>query len=391
MIKKVNAYYIFAVIFVLYYIPRYIEYTTFIKIDEIKLIVTFTKLISYMLAFSYIVYKIVQKKSISLLLSTIMFFFLFQSFLGERKSVFVVLLFSTIFEEEYMDKYIRSLFNISVVLYVITFISSKAGIIENVITSRDKLGGAWIAGGNGFEYPGQMIMMLMPIVFMYYYLKSGKITWKDNVFWLVVDAFIFSQCLTITGTVMIALFIACYNVLQYTKKTKDSKILASGIIKFLPFIFLFITIILLVIYKVFPLMGNILDKALNGRLNIGNIIIKSYGIKILGTNFTNGINNGYYEILDSEYMHMLVAEGILFLIVALILCCFVLKYTQLINNQYLTLIWIFILLNSIVNNGIFNLVFNPFSILITLYIRKNLNNAYLKEKFNKFKRTIKEE
>ena len=133
MIKKVNAYYIFAVIFVLYYIPRYIEYTTFIKIDEIKLIVTFTKLISYMLAFSYIVYKVVQKKSISLLLSTIMLFFLFQSFLGERKSVFVVLLFSTIFEEEYMDKYIRSLFNISVVLYVITFISSKAGIIENVI------------------------------------------------------------------------------------------------------------------------------------------------------------------------------------------------------------------------------------------------------------------
>lgn len=129
MIKKVNAYYIFAVIFVLYYIPRYIEYTTFIKIDEIKLIVTFTKLISYMLAFSYIVYKVVQKKSISLLLSTIMLFFLFQSFLGERKSVFVVLLFSTIFEEEYMDKYIRSLFNISVVLYVITFISSKAGII----------------------------------------------------------------------------------------------------------------------------------------------------------------------------------------------------------------------------------------------------------------------
>ena len=125
MIKKVNAYYIFAVIFVLYYIPRYIEYTTFIKIDEIKLIVTFTKLISYMLAFSYIVYKIVQKKSISLLLSTIMLFFLFQSFLGERKSVFVVLLFSTIFEEEYMDKYIRSLFNISVVLYVITFISSN--------------------------------------------------------------------------------------------------------------------------------------------------------------------------------------------------------------------------------------------------------------------------
>lgn len=62
MIKKVNAYYIFAVIFVLYYIPRYIEYTTFIKIDEIKLIVTFTKLISYMLAFSYIVYKVVQKK-----------------------------------------------------------------------------------------------------------------------------------------------------------------------------------------------------------------------------------------------------------------------------------------------------------------------------------------
>ena len=116
MIKKVNAYYIFAVIFVLYYIPRYIEYTTFIKIDEIKLIVTFTKLISYMLAFSYIVYKVVQKKSISLLLSTIMLFFLFQSFLGERKSVFVVLLFSTIFEEEYMDKYIRSLFNICRIL-----------------------------------------------------------------------------------------------------------------------------------------------------------------------------------------------------------------------------------------------------------------------------------
>ena len=80
MIKKVNAYYIFAVIFVLYYIPRYIEYTTFIKIDEIKLIVTFTKLISYMLAFSYIVYKGEQKKRISLLLSKIMHIFLFHYF-----------------------------------------------------------------------------------------------------------------------------------------------------------------------------------------------------------------------------------------------------------------------------------------------------------------------
>ena len=90
-------------------------------------------------------------------------------------------------------------------------------------------------------------------------------------------------------------------------------------------------------------------------------------------------------------MHILVEVLNLFLIVALILFCFVLKYTKLINNQYLSLIWIFILLNSIVNNGIFNLVFNPFSILITIYIRKNLNNAYLKEKFDKFKRTIKEE
>lgn len=99
-------------------------------------------------------------------------------------------------------------------------------------------------------------------------------------------------------------------------------------------------------------------------------MINNYGVKLFGTNFVNNANNGFYEILDSEYVHMLVGEGIFYLIISLILCSFLLEYARKKKDYYLVLVWIIILFNAIFNNGIFNLVMNPFGIVLTISIRE---------------------
>lgn len=379
MTKKIGSYHVFMFIFMLYFIPKYLEYTTFIKSENIQTWIDVIKNISYILAFLYLIIRILKKNkfyaSFFCILISALIYFSYQGFFLDRKSVFVVLIFSAIFEEQYFNNFITALYRISVLLYLLTIFSCKLGIIENVSTTRIKFGMEWIAGGNGFNYSGQMIMMLIPIVFMYYYRKRGKIKFLDNIVWIVINVAVFLQCLTIMGFLLNLVFILLFNVLQYKIKKQKVLLLDRKRVKNLPYIFTLITLILLWIYKNIPQIGVPLDNLFNGRLNLGNIMIKNYGVELFGTRFRNNTLYGYYEILDSEYLQMLVGEGVLYLIIALILSSFMLEYGREKKDYYLVLIWVMILFNAVFNNGIFNLVMNPFGIILTISIKECMNKC----------------
>lgn len=381
--RKNGKYYIFLFVFMMYFVPRYLEYTTFAKIEYMTEIINALKMIAYVLAAILLMMQLMmRKKSIKYLIVffCILLYFTYQGFVENRNSVFVVVLLSSIFDEKYFDKFISDILRLSIVLYISTIFSCWFGFIENVYTTRNKFNSQWIAGGNGFVYSGQMMMMLIPIVFMYYYKKRGKITLLDNIFWLSIDAFIFSKSLTIMGFVLIIFFIVIINILEHRRKHNNVTMLKRKNIVLMPFVFFAIDMILLWIYNKFFEVGQVLDVLFNGRLNLGNIMIKNYGIKMFGTSFFNNTNYGYYEILDSEYVYMIVGDGVIYTIIGLILLCCVVKYAQKKNDIYLVSIWIMVLFNAIFNNGIFNLVMNPFSIILTISIK----DMFVNRKYNKF-------
>ena len=378
-----SKYYVFIFIFLMYFIPKYFEYTTFVKINGVIQIINVLKLVSYALAIIWWSINILGKKKIPvyyyILILFLLVYFTYEAFIKDRNNVFIVLLFSLIFEEKYMRRYVNDILKISVFLYVLTIVACFCGVIENVYRDREKFGTTWTAGGLGFEYSGQLAMMLIPIVFLYYYKRSDKIKWYENVLWLCINGIIFIQARTIMAFGLVVLFIITFNWQKLCRRKRKRTILEKSYIKWCPYIFAHLTGGMLLAYRDGNVIGKKFDLILNGRLSLGVAMIKKYGVALYGTTFVNSTKPAY-EILDSEYVHMLVGEGILYFLIALVICQLIMEASIKRQDAYLTLIWMMMLFNAMFNNGIFNLVMNPFGIILSVSIK----DIFRKKHFGKY-------
>lgn len=359
-------YMVFIIVTLMYFIPKYLEFTTFNYYEEVRAVIYALKNISYACAVVWYLLKVINKRNYStkymIAICFASIYLGYQAFFKGINAIFVVFLLSLIFDERYLYRYIKTIYSCSCILYIFTIISCKVGIIENAITNRDKFGDIWTAGGNGFEYSGQMIMMLIPIVFMYYFLKRNKITLLDNLFWIGVTTVVFLQCKTITGAVLILLFIFGFNII-YRNGTK-TRITTSKFAKILPLVSCSAIVLLELLYRKRLSFMVTIDRLLNGRLSVTDRIIDRYGIGLWGSSFENNTLDGKYEIIDSEYLYNALNAGVVYLVISLVLCVLIVKYVQMKNDACLTLIWSMVFINAIINNGIWGIVMNPFSILL---------------------------
>ncbi len=374
-LDKFNTFYI---IFMLYFIPRFLEYTTFTQLISCQSLFTSLKNISYILIMGYNLFFIIKKDRFQIKYILVLLFcfiyFAYQAFWEQERAIFVVFFFSLCFDIKYLDKYIKRTYTVSVILYCLTIVCSFLGIIDNVSTEVEKLGIILYRNSMGFNYPGQMIMSLIPIMFMHYYLNRKKITWKINFIWFLLGSIVFMVSKTVMGYMIILLFIVISIVIRYIKSNPRVEVIKNVLIRFSPYICCFFTLFLLWLKALGTRVGEFLDGALNGRLNLGNIFIDMFGIKMFGTDFVNSTEY-YYQIIDSEYIYMLVAAGIIYTLVSLKLMEVCVCYAK--RSKMLCLIWVLIFINAIVNNGVFNYVFNPFSIMLVPAIeyatKKNKN------------------
>lgn len=380
---KNNEYKFFRFILMLYFVPRYLEFTTFINYETLNSFFKISKLVSYILVIGLFLVKTYETKKLNirhlLFIGLIIVFYIFMLFLNGSRTILIVLLFSLCFNEDNFAIYIKDILTFSVIFYLLTVVSCGAGLIENVVTSRDKFGGVWTAGGYGFEYSGQMIMMLIPIVMMYYYIKGEKIKLKDNILWLLITCLVYSKCKTIMGAFVIILFIVAFNIIK-TNNILNSLLVNSRFISYAPLFFSVIALVLIVLYRQNTELGNALDVLVNGRLSVFSRVYDNYGIKMFGTGFVNNTLDGRYEIVDSEYLFMLVSDGIVYFLISLIICFSLIRYAQMKNDYILVLIWITVFFNAIFNNGIFGLVMNPFSILAVPSVEMLFKSAFSAEK-----------
>ena len=361
-----SEYYIFIFIVSLYFIPKYLEYTTFSNIILISKCISILKPISYILAISWFCLKIINKRKLSMIFTLIvipiLFYFTYEACIKKQNSIFVLLLFSLIYDSKFYEKYISYILKISIILYVFTVLCSKIGLIENVITTRNKFGEIWQAGGNGFGYSGQMMMMTIPIVFLYYLKNDNNVKIYQSVLIFFFSLVIYLNCKTIMGFALICLFIVLYHILKFNNKLKKH-LIKSNVVKICPVIFSIIIISLVYAYTNGVGFTRNIDSILNGRLSVPSRVIDKYGIHILGSSFVNNMLNGNYEILDSEYLQILISGGVVYFLISIFLMCLIMNYTQR-NSITLSLVWFLIFLNAMVNNGVFGIVMNPLSILI---------------------------
>lgn len=372
---KCDKFNIFYGIFLLYFVPSFLEYTMFVAYDILNFVFDISKTISYILIIIFLGIKYCKMDKVyikyAILILVYFVYLLCQSFFGNDRAIFVVFIFSLAFDVKHSDKFLKRTLNVSIFLYIVTILCCCMGIIDNVKTDFHKLGIKTYRYACGFNYPGQMMMSLMPIVLMYFYVN--KKTTLKSIVWLIIDVLVFVFSKTVTSFVVILLFIILCNFSK-NKENKCNCRIKKSKLEYLPYACFFVTLILLWLQSKGTVIGHYIDIVVNGRFNLGNIFIDMFGIKLFGTDFINSTEH-YYQIIDSDYVYMLVAGGIIYLIIALEFMKDCLNYKK--NESIWCIIWGLLSINAIVNNGVFNYVFNPFCIFLVPAIK----NKVLKQHF----------
>lgn len=279
--KTLKKYEIFMFIFLLYFIPKYLEYTTFVRIDGVLECINILKTVSYVLAVLYWSCSLLKTRKIPVFylftILLLLLYFAYQAFVKDRNSIFIVLLFSLIFEEKNIDRFVKNIYQVSCLMYLVTISASILGFIPNIISEGNKFDLFYVKQSSlGFEYCGQTIMMLIPIVFMFYYIKKDSIRWYHNVTWIGIDIIVFLVCRTVMGFALILLFIALFNYVKHMRIRKKRVFTERRWIIYSPLIFFAITMIFLYFDRISVSFCAIIDLICNGRFNLGNIMIDAY-------------------------------------------------------------------------------------------------------------------
>lgn len=372
----------FYLAYMLYFVADYVELYTSINAEGLLKVIHLCKYGSYGVFFVIVMCRLLTGKDALIskavgwliLLAAIVY----QVAAHNSNSVMMVLIISYAFAEDDIREFAAWNLWLNVAMYLLTLLAVPAGLGVNVIRLNDaKLGFARTRNSLGFNYPGQMQMSLIPIVFLYYYLRGYRITIFDNIFCVIIlgIAFAFNQ------TIMPLLVALGFIVLFYLANRRKSFLNLKGeqrkhLIPYIAYACAGLTFLLTWLYDKRVPFAVLIDHLISSRLHMNWEGFRHFGITLLGSGYKNGFSLGWYLYLDSEYFYMLISNGILYTAAALWMWKAVIEWSVIAKDKIMTLIFCFMAINAIVNNGIFNLLFLPFIIVLYPAVEYKLTTVY---------------
>jgi len=400
--RKTNRYslnIIFYACYILYFIPRYLEYTTLANIEQYEATFSMLKNISYVGIIIFIILSTLKKSIIvgkrELIFNAMVIAVIFYQMLSySLYAVFVVLLlgiaYSRIKFSNKFNVFLYITFLLNIFMFVLVLMLNRFGVIPSATTSVMRFGIFLQRTALGFNYPGQLQMSFMTIAMLSVCCIKSKrrsVNIALKILLSILSIVIYMSSQTLIPLVM-TLIIIIFGTIKGDEIVHFSKRSYHFLSHLGTFCFL-IAFVLVLLWKSGPNIIKTFDALfLNYRLSLTNTAIIKYGITLLGTGFRNineGGPTGEYLYVDSEYMNMLVSSGIIFTLLMLILIKYVMRwYLQNGTRKYIVLFSI-ILINAIANNGIFNLLFNPLMIVVFEAIKEQTRgqrSSWKKYNFN---------
>lgn len=381
--KKPTYYQLFIIAYSMYFIPRYIEYTLLTSINWINVIITPLKNASYVLCAGLIIIRLfINKTSFSKLLLYILFgtFFIYAAFQLGARGMLPVTLFGMALDQKTCKNVLRYSMHLNIFMYLLIIILSLSGIIGSVgfDLTVPRLGAVTSRNSIGFNYPGQLAMQFFPIVFLWFYDREDRVKRTDYIIFLILTAVIYLVSGTMMSTMIVLLFLLLNIIVS---KLDDKGLLLTKVGQFafciVPLLFTILTFIIINITDKGTNIGNIIDALCSYRFSICARNIKLYGIHPWGSpGFINYVDEKIYNIVDSEYIFNILSYGYVFYFVILVFSYFVLKGVTRKEDKVLNIVWFLYFLNGIVNNGTYNLVMNPFSIMAVNYAINGARRKY---------------
>lgn len=364
---KYNKEEIFLIGFALYLVQAFLKTTMFKEVLPLK-ILSIIKYIGLVL----VLYKIIDDKytikKILIILITFMAFCitLFQSTYSILLEYFILIIGA---KDVKFRKIINLYFKISLLLLILTIISAKLGIIENLVYFRRSNGRYREAFG--IIYPTDFAAHVLFICLSYIALRDKKITIIDIFLLIVVAILVYYYCDARLDAICIALtalvgWIYKYNLINF----KNFFIKYGLIFSFL--ICEIISIYLTVNYTSSSSFYVKVNELLTSRLRIGNMMYEDYGIKMFGQvindhGFGGELKFEYdkYNYIDCSYLRILLKYGLVVSFIITIFNIIISKKIYKSQNYIMLLIFFIVSINSIVAQHYIDFSYN-FLLLIYL-------------------------
>lgn len=260
------------------------------------------------------------------------------------------------------DKLIKRGLIVYMMILFTTIILVRLNIIDNyVVTMQER-----IRDFLGFAYASFASYYYFFTVLLYVCFRKDKLSYYELIIIEIINYYLF--LLTDTKysffiTTLLVLIIIIFKI----KPSLKQKLIDFKLLKFLPYILLFITLFLVLMPE--NELWNKLDMLVTGRLSLAKKGLETFGISIFGQAVEligydiSAMDVSYYNYVDSSYIQILIKYGIVNLFIILMI------YVELIdkairkNNVYLLIATILILIVAVFEPYLYDLPFNIFPII----------------------------
>lgn len=248
-------------------------------------------------------------------------------------------------------------------IFVLTMISSKLGIIDNMISFQHR----W-RSSLGFSYVSFPAQLCFYFILAYIVYRNDRLSYKELFGLFILNLYIYAKTVTTSPFYLAMLMI----LISLSKKILNRNILSNKLIMLLiSLTFLIAPLILVWICYMAPRsLFFKLNDLTNGRLELSVNGIQTFGIHLFGRkiHFTTldifGKFSSNYNFIDSSYIQLIVIYGIVYTILILVLLTIMMLAIRKMGNEFLLIGMMIISIHSMFDPQLLVLWYSPFTLLI---------------------------
>lgn len=290
--------------------------------------------------------------------------FVISALMSKNNSLLCAFLFITAGKDADMDRIVKMLYKLSVIMIMTITILSLVGVIEDRIVYRGEL----LRHSFGFSHPNTLGQRFFILFACRFYLRFDHIKWWDYL--LAMGATIFCYIVPNSQTAVIMLIVMCIGtvVLKAAEKVDKQTAVGSGMIvcslgiNFMSVVLSFIDL------RNKPLLYA-LDSLLHKRFSACNAVLKLFGIRLFGQKVIVaqtaeraqfGIPSWVHLYLDNAYCSMLVIYGVVAYV--LFTLFYVMNMKVQLKNGHRNMVFILFLISvyGLMERTLFIMTFNVF-------------------------------
>lgn len=262
---------------------------------------------------------------------------------------------------------------------ILIVLLSFCGITENILLERYSTFGIVVRNSFGFQWA-----LCLPdiVVYLSMYLCIGKknFFFKDFLIFEFLSVLLYLLCDSKNAIVSMQLVVIGFFFVKLFNSSFYRKLLYLVSIFIFP-VLTFISYYILYLYINHESSGLMLNDLLTGRLNLTDLNMNLYPMKILNITDSDSMKNIAVHTIDSGYFYLGFRYGLWVYLFYWALCYLISKYFWQVKNYYGMTSIIVVLLMSFIDNNFIGYGFLPFYV-VALYSFKLFLNKYARRAKN---------